>query len=57
MNTELKYRTLDQLLNEVAADFTTYSLEGFIEPSQLIKVVQEILSIASKFETSNSNYY
>jgi hypothetical protein len=42
MNTELRYRTLDQLLNEVAADFTTYSLEGFIEPSQLIKVVQRV---------------
>lgn len=42
MNTELKYRTLDQLLDEVAADFTTYSLEGLIEPSQLIKVVQRV---------------
>lgn len=42
MNTELKYRTIDQLLNEVAADFTMYSLEGLIEPSQLIKVVQRV---------------
>ncbi len=42
MNTELKYRTFDSLLNEVAADFTTYSLEGFLEPSQLIKVVQRV---------------
>lgn len=42
MNTELKYRTIDELLNEVAADFTTYSLEGLIEPSQLIKVVQRV---------------
>ena len=42
MNTELKYRTIDELLNEVAADFTMYSLEGLIEPSQLIKVVQRV---------------
>ena len=42
MNTELKYRTLDSLLNEVAADFTNYSLEGLIDPSQLIKVVQRV---------------
>lgn len=42
MNTELKYRTFDQLLNEVAADFSTYSLEGFLEPSQLIKVAQRV---------------
>jgi hypothetical protein len=42
MNTELKYRTFDQLLNEVAADFTMYSLEGYLEPSQLIKVTQRV---------------
>lgn len=42
MNTELKYRTFETLLNEVAADFTVYSIEGFIEPSQLIKVVQRV---------------
>lgn len=42
MNTELKYRRFDQLLDEVAADFTTYSLEGLIEPSQLIKVAQRV---------------
>ncbi len=42
MNTELKYRTFDQLINEVAADFTMYSLEGMLEPSQLIKVAQRV---------------
>lgn len=42
MNTEIKYRTFETLLNEVAADFTVYSVEGFIEPSQLIKVAQRV---------------
>ncbi len=42
MNTELKYRSFETLLNEVAADFTVYSVEGFIEPSQLIKVAQKV---------------
>jgi len=42
MKTELQYRTFDQLLNEVSADFVTYSNEGMIEPGQLIKVAQRI---------------
>lgn len=42
MNTELTYRTFDQLLDEVSADFTTYSIEGMIEPGQLIKVAQRV---------------
>ena len=42
MNTELQYKTFDQLLNEVYADFTTYSIEGMIEPGQLIKVAQRV---------------
>jgi hypothetical protein len=42
MKTELKYKTFDQLLNEVAADFTTYNNEGMIEPGQLIKVAQRV---------------
>lgn len=42
MNTEIQYKTFDQLLDEVSADFTTYSIEGMIEPGQLIKVAQRI---------------
>jgi hypothetical protein len=42
MKTELQYRTFDQLLNEVATDFVTYSNEGMIEPGQLIKVAQRV---------------
>ena len=42
MKTELQYRTFDQLLNEVLADFITYSNEGMIEPGQLIKVAQRV---------------
>jgi hypothetical protein len=42
MKTELKYKTFDQLLNEIAADFTTYNNEGMIEPGQLIKVAQRV---------------
>lgn len=42
MKTELQYRTFDQLLDEVSADFTTYSNEGMIEPGQLIKVAQRV---------------
>lgn len=40
--TEIRYRTFDELLNEVYADFTTYSIEGMIEPGQLIKVAQRV---------------
>lgn len=42
MKTELQYRTFDQLLDEVAADFTTFNNEGMIEPGQLIKVAQRV---------------
>lgn len=42
MKTELQYRTFDQLLDEVATDFITYSNEGMIEPAQLIKVAQRV---------------
>lgn len=42
MKTELQYRTFDQLMDEVNADFTTYSIEGMIEPGQLIKVAQRV---------------
>jgi len=42
MNTQLLYRTFDQLLNEVATDFRAYNNEGMIEPGQLIKVAQRV---------------
>jgi hypothetical protein len=42
MKTEPKYRTFDELLNEVATDFTQYNNEGMIEPGQLIKVAQRV---------------
>lgn len=42
MNTEIKYRTFDQLLSEVAVDFALLNNEGFIEPGQLIKVAQRV---------------
>jgi hypothetical protein len=42
MKTEMQYRTFDQLLDEVSADFTVYANEGMIEPGQLIKVAQRV---------------
>jgi len=42
MNTELKYRTFDQLLGEVGTDFVIYNNENMIEPAQLIKVAQKV---------------
>lgn len=42
MKAEIKYRTFDELLSEVASDFSTYNLEGMIEPAQLIKVAQRV---------------
>ena len=42
MNTELKYRTFDELLGEIATDFAIYNNEGLIEPAQLIKVAQRV---------------
>lgn len=40
--TDLKYKTFQQLLDEVAVDFNTYDLEGMIDPAQLIKVAQRV---------------
>ena len=40
--TEIRYRTFDDLMNEVATDFVMYNNEGMIEPGQLIKVVQRV---------------
>jgi hypothetical protein len=42
MNTQIKYRTFDELMDEVRLDFFTYEMEGMIEPSQLIKVAQKV---------------
>lgn len=42
MNTELKYKTFDELLGDVSIDFGIYNNEGLIEPAQLIKVAQRV---------------
>jgi hypothetical protein len=42
MNTELKYRTLDELLGEVGTDFYIYNNESLIEPGQFIKIAQKV---------------
>jgi hypothetical protein len=42
MNTELRYRTFDDLMNEVGTDFVMYNNENLIEPAQLIKVAQKV---------------
>ena len=38
MSVSHKYRTFDQLLEDVTVDFQSYALEGMVEPQQLIKV-------------------
>lgn len=40
--TQLKYKTFDELLSEVATDFHTFDLEGMIDPAQLIKVALRV---------------
>ena len=42
MNTELKYRTFNELISEIATDFVIYNNEALIEPAQLIKVAQRV---------------
>lgn len=37
-NYTLKYRTFDQLLEDIMVDFQTFSLENMLEPQSLIKV-------------------
>jgi len=32
-NTEIRYRTFDELLNEVGTDFVMYNNENLIEPA------------------------
>jgi hypothetical protein len=41
-NYTLKYRTFDQLLEDVTVDFSSFALENMIEPQQLIKLVKKI---------------
>ena len=41
-NYTLKYRTYDQLLEDVMVDFQVYALENMIDPQTLIKVVRRI---------------
>lgn len=41
-NYTLKYKTFNQLLEEIHVDFQNYNLEAFIEPQQLIKVAKRV---------------
>ena len=41
-NYTLKYRTFDQLLEDVTIDLNTFALENMIEPQQLIKLVKNV---------------
>ena len=41
-NYTLKYRTFDQLLEDVSIDFSTFSLENMIEPQTLIKLAKKL---------------
>lgn len=41
-NYTLKYRTFDQLFEDVTVDFASYALENMIEPQQLIKVAKRV---------------
>jgi len=42
MGVSQKYRTFSQLMDDISIDFSTYALEGMIEPQQLIKVAQRV---------------
>lgn len=42
MSVSHKYRTFNQLLEDVTIDFSTYTLEGLVEPQQLIKVATRV---------------
>jgi hypothetical protein len=42
MGVSQKYRTFNQLMEDVSIDFSTYALEGLIEPAQLIKVATRV---------------
>src|SRR5690242_14729433 len=42
MKTEIKYRTFDELMDDVMLDFQQYANEGMIQHAQLIKVAQRV---------------
>ena len=42
MSVSHKYRTFDQLYEDVSVDFATQALEGMIDPAQLIKVATRV---------------
>ena len=42
MGVSQQYRTFSQLMDDVSIDFSTYALEGMIEPQQLIKVATRV---------------
>jgi hypothetical protein len=41
-NYTLKYRTFDQLFEDITVDFSSYALENMIEPQTLIKVAMRV---------------
>ena len=41
-NYTLKYRTFNQLLEDVTVDLNTFALENMIEPQQLIKLAKKL---------------
>ena len=41
-NYSIRYRTFDQLLEDVTIDLNTFALENMIEPQQLIKLVRKL---------------
>ena len=41
-NYSIRYKTFDQLMDEISMDFQNYDLENFIEPHQLIKVAKRV---------------
>ena len=50
MSVSKKYRTFNQLLDDVTVDFSAYALEGMIEPQQLIKVATRVNGKADGYE-------
>tara|TARA_R100000544_G_scaffold37219_2_gene27987 strand:+ start:11959 stop:12858 length:900 start_codon:yes stop_codon:yes gene_type:complete len=55
MSVSHKYKTFDQLLESVKVDFSTYDLEGMIEPAQLIKVALRVnYDLGLRIQRTNS---
>ena len=42
MSVSHKYRTFDQLYEDVSIDFASFTLEGMVDPAQLIKVATKV---------------